>query len=315
MGRRLPPLNALRAFDIAARTRTFTAAARELRVSQGAVSRHIAQLEAHLGVALFHRDHREARLTTDGLAYAEAVAAALDRVEQATQSLLDGPQRRALRLKLFPSVAIKWLIARLAEFHAGHPEIDVRLTTTASLVRLDPVEDDFTIQIGTLPQAGIQHDPLIAVELIPVCAPGYLRRAGQVEHPTDLLRHVLVSSIRRQRDWQVWFQGAGVRLARSPSGSTFANSAMAYQAAIDGMGIVMAQKELVRDDLAGGRLVPAYPLYVPNGETYYLASAEHCRFPDEAAEFRQWILSRSSLPARSDLPATPPMPIGNVLAP
>src|SRR5277367_5090408 len=98
MGRRLPPLNALRAFDIAARTRTFTAAARELRVSQGAVSRHIAQLEAHLGVALFHRDHREARLTSEGLAYAEAVVAALDRVEQATQSVLERRQRRTLRL-------------------------------------------------------------------------------------------------------------------------------------------------------------------------------------------------------------------------
>jgi len=302
MGRRLPPLNALRAFDIAARTRTFTAAARELRVSQGAVSRHIAQLEAHLGVALFRRDHREARLTPEGLAYAEAVAIALDGVEQATASLLEARQRCALRLKLFPSLAIKWLIARLAEFHAGHPQIDVRLTTTASLVRLDPAEDDFTIQIGTLPQAGIRHDPLIAVELIPVCAPGYLRRAGAVEDPSDLLRHVLVSSIRRQRDWQVWFQGAGVRLARSPSGSTFANSALAYQAAIDGMGVAMAQKELVRDDLAGGRLVPAYPLYVPNGETYYLASAQRCRFPQEAAEFRQWILARSSLPAAQSMP-------------
>jgi LysR family glycine cleavage system transcriptional activator len=302
MGRRLPPLNALRAFDIAAHTRTFTAAARELHVSQGAVSRHIAQLEAHLGVSLFHRDNREARLTSDGIAYAEAVGAALDGVEQATRSLLarsllEDRQRRALRLKLFPSLAIKWLIARLAGFHAGHPEIDVRLTTTPDLVRLDPEEDDFTIQIGTLPQAGIQHDPLIAIELIPVCAPGYLRRAGPVEDPTDLLRHVLVSSIRRQRDWRVWLEGAGVRLARIPSGSTFANSALAYQAAIDGMGVAMAQKELVRDDMTGGRLVPAYPLYVPSGETYYLASMENCRFPEEAKAFRQWILSCSSLPA------------------
>jgi LysR family glycine cleavage system transcriptional activator len=302
MGRRLPPLNALRAFDIAARTRTFTAAAHELRVSQGAVSRHIAQLEAHLGVSLFHRDHREARLTSDGIAYAEAVTAALDRVEQATKSLLEGRQRRALRLKLFPSLAIKWLIARLAGFHAGHPEIDVRLTTTPSLVRFDPEEDDFTIQIGTLPQAGIQHDPLIAVELVPICAPGYLRRTGPVEDPAELLRHVLVSSIRRQRDWQVWLEGAGARLARVPSGSTFANSALAYQAAIDGMGVAMAQKELVRDDLTGGRLVPAYPLYVPNGETYYLASAENCRFLEEAAAFRQWILSCSSLPAKRPMP-------------
>ena len=303
MGRRLPPLNALRAFDIAARTRTFSAAARELRVSQGAVSRHITQLEAHLGVTLFHRDRREARLTAAGIAYSEAVVAALDRVEQATQALLEGQHRRALRLKLFPSVAIKWLIARLAEFHARHREIDVRLTTTPTLVRLDPEEDDFTIQIGTLPQAGIQHDTLIAVELIPVCAPGYLRRSGLVADPSDLLRHVLVSSVRRQRDWQVWFQGAGVGLARGPSGSTFANSAMAYQAAIDGMGVAMAQKELVRDDLAGGRLVPAFPLYVPSGETYYLASAENCRFPEDATAFRRWILSHSSLPA------APPVPI------
>ena len=97
---------------------------------------------------------------------------------------------------------------------------------------------------------------------------------GRWKIQTDLLRHVLVSSIRRQRDWRVWLEGAGVRVARIPSGSTFANSALAYQVAIDGMGVAMAQKELVRDDMTGGRLVPAYPLYVPNGEIYYLASME-----------------------------------------
>lgn len=294
MGRRLPPLNALRAFEVAARTRNFTAAARELRVSQGAVSRHIAQLEAHLGVMLFHRAPHEVRLTPAGQSYAATIRAAFDSVEQATSSLVETRQHQAMRIRLFPTVAIKWLVTRLAEFHADHPGIDVQLTTTPSLVQFDPAEDDFTIQIGTLPQPGIRHDPLIAIELVPVCAPAYLRRSGPFEQPEALLRQPLLSSVRRLRDWRFWFEAAGIASARVPTGSTFGNSALAYQAAIDGMGVAIAQKELVRDDLSQGRLVPAYPLDVANGETYYLASKTQPEAPADAAVFRDWLLARGT---------------------
>jgi len=295
MGRSLPPLNALRAFDSAARTNSFTAAARELGVSQGAVSRHIAQLEGFLGVTLFSREHGKARLTTAGAEYARAIAGAFDGVEQATSGMRAMQQRRPLRIKLFPSVAIKWLISRLAEFHGLHPQTDVRITTTPTRVQLDPAEEDFTIQIGNLQQAGVCYDKLISIELMPVGSAAYLRRLPPVERADDLLHHVLLSSIQRPHDWRLWFERAGVVAGEIRQGLRFGNSALAYQAAIDGIGVVIAQKELVRDDLASGRLVPAHSFAAGNGEAYYLASAETAHAIPEVAAFREWILSKRSV--------------------
>src|SRR5277367_4848313 len=116
MSRRLPPLNALRAFDVAARMMNFTLAAKDLNVSQGAVSRHVAQLEAFLGTKLFHRNHRDVRLTAEGEKYAQSIRVAFDRVDEATRCLLRADRPRPLRIKLFPTVAIKWLVPRLGRF-------------------------------------------------------------------------------------------------------------------------------------------------------------------------------------------------------
>jgi LysR family transcriptional regulator, glycine cleavage system transcriptional activator len=248
MGRRLPPLNALRAFDIAARTRSFTAAAAELHVSQGAVSRHVAQLEAYLGIALFRREPGGARLTTAGSEYARCIGGAFDSVEQATRCAATLAQKRPLRIKLFPSVAIKWLITRLAEFLALHPAVEVSITTTPKFARFDPEEDDFTVQIGNVAQRGVLE-----------------------ERP----RHVVQSGLR--------------------FGMKFGNSALAYQAAIDGMGVVIAQRELVRDDLASRRPVWAWPLVAANGEAYYLASAADALGNPDVVAFRQWILLKSNV--------------------
>jgi LysR family glycine cleavage system transcriptional activator len=311
MGRRLPPLNALRAFDIAARTSSFTAAAQELHVSQGAVSRHVAVLEAFLGVALFRRDHGGAQLTSVGIEYARAIGDAFDDIERATQRAVTPAQRKPLRIKLFPSVAIKWLVTRLAEFHARHPAVEVSITTTPKLVRFDPQEDDFTIQIGNLPQSGVRYDKLIAIELIPVCSPGYLQRRPVVT-AEDPFEHVLLASVQRPGDWLAWFRNAGVPQERLRQvmqsglrfGMKFGNSALAYQAAIDGMGVVIAQKELVRDDFASGRLVLAYPLGAPSDEAYYLASATDGN--RDVIAFREWILSKSNVGAANERSETAP---------
>jgi LysR family glycine cleavage system transcriptional activator len=302
MGRRLPPLNALRAFDIAARTRSFTAAAEELHVSQGAVSRHVAQLEAYLGVALFRREHGGAQLTSTGTEYARAIGDAFDNVESATRNAISPAQKRPLRIKLFPSVAIKWLITRLAEFHAEHPTVEVSITTTPKFVRFDPEEDDFTIQIGNVPQAGVHYDKLISIALLPVCSPAYQRRLP-VHGVEDLFEHVLLRSVQRPNDWLLWFRYAGIPEERLRQvlqsglrfGMKFGNSALAYQAAIDGMGVVIAQQELVCDDIASGRLVAAYPLAASNGEAYYLASASGAHGHPDVIAFRNWIISKSNV--------------------
>jgi LysR family glycine cleavage system transcriptional activator len=297
MARSLPPLNALRVFDAAARAQNFTAAARELHVSQGAVSRHVAQLEAFLGVSLFDREHRKAFLTPAGAAYARTIGGGFDQIEQATREIKEARERLPIRIRLFPSVAIKWLISRMAEFHALHPAIEVRITTIQSRVRFDPREDDFTIQIGNVAQPGVRYDPLIPIELLPVCAPSCLARMP-VAAPEDLFAQNLLCSVQRPQDWARWFAHAGIGTAeiarRMRLSMKFGTSALAYQAAIDGMGVVMAQKELVRDDLANGRLVAAYPLALCLEDTYYLASDAIAHRRSDIQMFRHWILSRSS---------------------
>ncbi|MEA2866808.1 MAG: LysR family transcriptional regulator, glycine cleavage system transcriptional activator [Bradyrhizobium sp.] len=128
MGRKLPPLNALRAFEVAARTGNFTKAAKSLNVSQGAVSRHVAQLEAFLGLRLFVRGQRDVKLTPQGVEYANVIREAFDRIEFATQAKRRDTQNRVVRIRLFPTVAMKWLIGRLGRFHALHPTINVQVT-------------------------------------------------------------------------------------------------------------------------------------------------------------------------------------------
>lgn len=291
MGRQLPPLNALRAFDVAANAANFTEAAKQLNVSQGAVSRHIAQLEEFLGTTLFLRSRRDVRLTAEGADYALLIRGAFDRIEQATRLQRSCRQNRPLRVKLFPTVAIKWLVSRLGRFHTLHPAIDVQITTTSTLVSLDTDDVDFTIQIPSPPKDGVQYEPLFAIELIPVCSPAYLATIPALREPSQLLKCTLLHSMKRPDDWRTWFKGAAVKPSALHEGLTFGNSSLAYQAAIDGAGIAMAHTALVRDDLASGRLVVGYPLVVQTGQNYHLASRQ-TRSPSADVEaFRTWILA------------------------
>jgi LysR family glycine cleavage system transcriptional activator len=293
MARQLPPLNALRAFDVAARTGNFTEAARQMRVSQGAVSRHIALLEAYLGTKLFHRQRREVTLTKAGSQYAGLIEQSFDSIERATRPYLTDKQSRPVRIRLFPTFAVKWLVSRLGHFHALHPAINVQVTTTSELVDLDSDDVDFTIQIPAAPKHGIAYEALFPIELIPVCSPAYLRGMPKLRSPRDLLKQTLLHSMKRPGDWRMWFERADVTPGPFREELQFGNSSLAYQAAIDGAGIAMAHTELVQDDLSSGRLVTTHALTVRTDESYHLAS-RHSGGGPAAEAFRAWILSQAA---------------------
>lgn len=294
MSRRLPPLNALRAFEVAARTMNFTLAGRELGVSQGAVSRHVAQLEACLGIKLFCRNHREISLTDAGRKYAQAIQSAFDRVDEATRCVTQANRPRPLRIKLFPTVAIKWLVPRLGRFHAQHPDIDVQITTTGNPVCFGAEDVDFTIQIQHIPYPGVRYDKLFDIELQPVCCPEFLKRLPRLHTPADLLRRALLHSMQRPNDWRLWFEAAGVRPSAIHDRITFGNSALTYQAAIDGAGIAIAHRSLVSDDLSSGRLIAASNRSFATGEAYYLVG-RNCDDADESLiAFRAWVLAEAA---------------------
>lgn len=295
MSRKLPPLNALRVFEVAARSGNFTLAAKNLNVSQGAVSRHIAQLEAFLGLRLFVRNQRDVKLTPEGMEYAEVIREAFDRIEFATQTKRKATENRVVRIRSFPTVAMKWLVGRLSRFHALHPEINVQVTIAHDLVDVSADEIDFTIQIPAVPKPGIRYDTLFPIELLPVCSPSEPGAAASVREPRDLLGRTLLHSMKRPHDWRLWFEAANVAPGRLRQGLSFGNSSLAYQAAIDGLGIAMAHVELIQEDLNAGRLIAVYPLVVRTADNYHLVGREAESDRAEIAAFRDWLLSETRI--------------------
>jgi LysR family glycine cleavage system transcriptional activator len=215
---------------------------------------------------------------------------ALDQIDHATRQVQQSPDESLLRLKLPPTFAIRWLIPRLARFHALHPRIDVQITTSHERADFDREDIDACIHSERDPPAGPGFRRLVGEVLVPVCSPRLLQRATPLDAPADLARHVLLCSLNRPDDWPTWLAGAGVRNVDGNSGLKFENAALAYQAAIDELGVMIAQRALVQDDLAAGRLVApiALPLRTPGG--YYLAYPPYRPRTDRVAAFEEWIV-------------------------
>jgi len=293
MSRLLPPLNAVRAFEAAARHESFTRAAQELHVTQGAVSRHVAALERWLGAKLFTRTQRGIALTAKGGAYVRGLTGALDQIDHATRALRQRPEANLLRLKLPPTFAIRWLVPRLARFHALHRGIDVQITTSHDPADFDREDVDACIHSDHDPPAGPGFRRLFGEVLIPVCSPGLARRARRLAQPRDLARQVLLCSLHRPHDWPTWLAAAGVPQIDGNSGLKFENAALAYQAAIDELGVMIAQRALVDDDLVAGRLVAPIALPVRAQGAYYLAYHPHRPKPPRLVAFEDWLVGEA----------------------
>ncbi len=294
MPRRLPPLNALRAFEAAARHLSFTKASDELCVTQGAVSRHIAGLERELGTPLFLRRHRAVELTVKGSAFFHALRDAFDRIEDAAIKAQPLAHARTLRIKLPPTFAIRWVVPRLARLHALDRTIDVQITTSHAHVDFEREEVDVAIHSGREPPTGVIAKRLFGETLLPVCSPALLTGERVLRSPADLAGHVLLCSLHRPDDWPTWIAAAGVPGIDGNNGLKFENSSLAYQAAIDRLGVAMAQKVLVADDLAAGRLVAPFGLEVTADGGYFLSYPRRSAMPDAVRLFERWICDEAA---------------------
>jgi LysR family glycine cleavage system transcriptional activator len=306
MNRRLLPLNALRAFEATARNGSLTRAAQELSVTQGAVSRHVTQLENWLGVRLCLRVRRGVEMTPQGTAYAAALRTAFDQIEAQTQRLRARSIENTLRIKLPPTFAIRWFVPRLARFHALHRHIDVQITTSHQQVEFDRDDVDLCIHSGVTPIPGALCRRLFGEILLPVCSPGLFKSAPALREPADLARFVLLCSMHRTSDWPDWLDAAGVKTIDGNSGLKFENSALAYQAATDELGIVMAQRAFVEDDLRSGRLVAPLALRVHTASSYFLAYPRARRDSPLIQAFEQWIVEETA--EMEEAIAQPPPP-------
>ncbi|GAA4329510.1 transcriptional regulator GcvA [Pigmentiphaga soli] len=288
---RLPPLNPLRTFEAAARHRSFTQAARELHVTPGAVSRQIVVLERHLGVRLFERAGREVRLTALGQRYLEDLGDAFDRIGSATRKLAEAGGDRPLHIWCPMTFAMRWLVPHLPAFHSAHPGRDAVFTTSLKPVDFNVHDADVAIRMGRGDWPGVACEYLVGIELTPVCSPRLLA-ARPLARPADLARHTLLHSEARPSHWELWLAGAGAGAddIDPQHGMTFESVSLAYQAAIEGMGVAMGQYALVEADLAHGRLVAPLAHCQPIEDAFYLIYPERLEHDAHLCAFRDWIL-------------------------
>ena len=291
MSRRLPPLNALRVFEAAARHLSFTRAAAELHVTQAAVSHQVKALEDWVGQPLFRRLNRAIELTDAGARYLPALTAALDQIAEATARVAGDPGDRVLTISTLPSLAARWLVMRLARFEAAHPDLDVRVQSSAALVDFARQDVDLAIRYGRGSWPGLQCVRLVSETVFPVCSPELLRTGPPLRSPADLRHHTLIHDD-FAIGWAEWLRAQGVEGVDPTRGPWFTDSALALQLAVEGRGVVLARSVIAGDDLAAGRLVRPFGNTAETeiGSYWLVAPTSHFRRAKVAA-FRDWIMS------------------------
>lgn len=256
---RLPPLQTLRAFEAAGRLLSMTRAAGELHLTHGAVSRHIATLEADLGKPLFLRLTRRIVLTEAGAEFHAAVARALGDLASEAQRLRGDDRAHRLMVSTSVSFASRWLAPRLPGLRASCPSFDVQMDVTDVNVDLRAGHVDAAIRYGFGRYPHVMAERVLEESVTPVCSPAYLNEAGGLEAAVDVVRCTLLHEAGMLADWTQWFALAGLSRKRPPRGPTFSHGSMAVEAAIRGEGIALARSTLVADDIAAGRLVAPFP--------------------------------------------------------
>lgn len=278
----------MRAFEAAGRHLSLSRAAEELNVTQSAVSRQVRLLEDQLGVNLFERTPRSIVLTPKGKQYLEDITDAFALLEDATNRVRERRSEDILKLQVYSTFALRWLIPRLGGFAEAHPEIEVQLMNLSPTKPID-FEHEFTdacIRTGFGDWPGVRADWLIPNSLIAVCHP---HLAEQLKEPSDLKQATLLHSYARPDDWRKWLSSVGADAVDPMRGLKFENSMLAYEAAAEGLGIVIAQASLVQKELHSGALVIPFRYVMPAERTYYLI-APNRQEPRRVSIFREWIL-------------------------
>jgi LysR family glycine cleavage system transcriptional activator len=290
MRRRLPPLNALRAFEAAARLGGFAAAAGELGVTAGAISQQVQLLEDRLGRRLFERGPRSLSLTGDGRSLLPVLTEALDSVEAGIARALFPQPRVALSVFAQTSFALGWMLPRLPRFQREQPEIELRLSTAIEVPELRGGPDAVVLH-GRGPWPDLATHLLLPDRLVPVCSPAWLAAHG-VPELRQLAGETLLVSDTAPEDWEEWFAHAGLRGLAPQRPLRFGSSLLPPQAALHGLGIALADLSLVAAELEAGRLVNPAPAVPPlrRGTGWHLAHLPARGQEAPLAALRDWLL-------------------------
>lgn len=310
MSYRLPPLNALRAFEAAARHLSFKKAAEELSVTPTAVSHQIKLLEHFLDMALFRRLTRALELTPHGEAMLPKVREGLECFAAAVERTREHASTGRLVIVAPPSFASRWLVPRLQRFTLDQPQVHLHVVSSlgaidseppASALALESIdlrEEDSqaVIRYGTGAYPGCRIDRIFGPDYIAVCSPRLLESMRPLRRPADVKFHVLlhddtIANERARPSWEEWLRVAGVGGVDCSAGPHFSDSGLALVAAVDGLGIALASKPLVADEIAAGRLVAPFDIAVGQHYAYYLVTPEAISDRPVVTAFREWLLA------------------------
>lgn len=295
---RLPPLRALRVFEVAARHQNYTRAGAELNLTHGAVSHQIQGLQDELGLRLFEREGRQMRLTENGRQLAHDVRGALDALAASVQRLREQGSGHLLTVSVLPSFAAAWLVDRLGDFLSRNPDIEFNLHSSRALVDFRKDGIDVAIRYGEGPWPGLACERILDDDVFPVCSPSF--RGGRLPRDAhDLLESPLLRL--KSREWEHWFGALGIEAP--VRGTVFDDTELSLQAAIRGQGVALARSSLVADKLRSGVLVEPFVQRVAARSAYYLV---HPLAPAPRASvqrFREWLLAQIAAPPTTENPA------------
>jgi len=294
----VPSANYLFAFEAAARRKSFTAAAQELNVSQPAVSKTIRLLEEATGLKLFRREHTRLELTAEGQRLYKEVQESFDHLHMVISSLQRKHSSDIVRVSFSTSFVQLWLLPRLKDFKARHPDVSLRIEES-SRDDQDLIEEDIDVsaRLGNGKWPGIHAWHFVTEEVWPVCSPAYLAEHAPIEHPSRLLGHTLLHFEERHRSrlgWHEWLERQAVPVGKLKQDFVFTDAVSSIEAAVFGQGIALGWKHLVHDHIKAGRLTCALPENYRSGQSIHIIMPAQ-RPPKRGAElFRDWLMEQGA---------------------
>jgi LysR family glycine cleavage system transcriptional activator len=298
MAERFSSLNALRAFEAAARHRSFKRAAAELHVTTAAVSQQVKLLEQDLDAKLLRRVEGEWQLTEAGRAGLADLSQGFNSIAEGLRKIRSLRRRRRLTVSVVPSFAATWLVARLDRFRQLHPDIDLLLDATMALADLDRGDADMAVRYGAGEFPGLDSVRLFADDIFPVCSPKLLAGPHPLIEPADLRHHTLLhlewsAEHGNWPDWAMWLRSAGVTGIDTERGPRFTQHSMALQVAVEGQGVALGTTSHVVDHIAAGRLVSPFDLSMPTRFAYWVVAPESRTKESAIAAFRDWLIDEA----------------------
>lgn len=287
--RKLPPLNALKAFEAAARHGSFTKAADELHVTHGAVSRQVSLLEDWLGKSLFQRGASQIGLTDNGRAYAKEITSLLDHLSVVTEQMTAKAAPSAITVSAPPTFTMRWLIPRLSTYQRRQSGVEVRLTTSIAPVNFQENNYDIAIRGALEPMTGCDSVPFMTETIVPICHAD-LVESGGLRTPADLVRHTLIRYTTEPYPWSTWFETAGIPEITGVNILQFEQMYFALQAAAEGLGVVLVPLFLVADDIMTGKLCAPFGLLGAMLRHYYANTSPASTHNSGIAGFRTWLV-------------------------